>query len=130
MDNIVNIFNVKSTLGANLSDVRDYIASAVPKDKEFATALVFEEAFVNIVNYAYPNKIGDIEIRFWIKDNNIYLELIDEGIPFNPTNYISRHLDSNNCYIGGHGIRIIKEMSQNIIYSRTTDNKNKMLIII
>ena len=38
----------------------------------------------NIILYAYPEGEGDIDIKLWADDGNLYLEIKDHGVPFNP----------------------------------------------
>ena len=51
------------------------------KEKELAT----EEALINILNYAYPEHAGEVEISYK-KDNDsrLMLDISDNGIPFDP----------------------------------------------
>lgn len=54
--------------------------------------LVGEEAAINIVNYAYPDKSGgnyNFTASLWRKKEFLVLILEDEGVPFNPLQNIS-----------------------------------------
>lgn len=46
--------------------------------------LVTEEAVVNVMNYAYPNGDGMIQLFCKVDNSSFSIELSDSGTPFNP----------------------------------------------
>ena len=51
--------------------------------KIFSLRLACEEALVNVINYAYPGKDGELVVTYRIKEgNDLEIEIKDAGIPF------------------------------------------------
>ena len=75
--------------------------------------LSIEEAYVNIVNYAYGSDGGDIEIRSKMDNNplEITIQFIDSGIPYNPLENEDPNISLNteDKELGGLGILPDKE---------------------
>lgn len=81
--------------------------------------LVMEEIFVNVANYAYPPKDGDIEIIFSkLDDNLLEFKFIDTGMPFNPLEKEEPdiNLSAEERPVGGLGIFLVKNIMDNIEY--------------
>lgn len=88
--------------------------------------VVMEEALVNIINYAYQNKIGNIEINCNIDNNDRFIvEIIDSGMEFNPHSLKRPDLNENisKRKIGGLGVFLIKKLVNDVNYKRN-GNKN------
>lgn len=87
--------------------------------------LVSEEILVNIINYAYPEKFGNIYINTELLNNTLVLKIIDEGIKFDPLERqnpdITIPLEERT--IGGLGIFMVKNIMDEISYSYE-NNKN------
>ena len=47
--------------------------------------LAIEEVLVNIFNYSYPEKPGEVEINCKMENGRFIIEIIDSGIPFDMT---------------------------------------------
>ncbi|HCJ66311.1 MAG TPA: ATP-binding protein [Elusimicrobia bacterium] len=94
--------------------------------------LVAEEALVNVVNYGYPGKTGDIEIACGPAEDKqgILIEIVDSGIPFNPLEKpepdINLPLEERG--IGGLGIFMIKKIMDKVTYKREND-KNFLSLV-
>lgn len=83
--------------------------------------LASEEALVNIINYAYPDKNGSIEITYDTKeDKGLEIEIIDWGIPFDPLSIPEPDIDApiKDRTIGGLGIFFIKKLVDEVRYRR------------
>lgn len=80
--------------------------------------LALEEALVNIINYAYPDGKGTIEIRCTKVDYppSIIVEVHDKGIPFNPLEFNMKSLPTDG--VGGYGIFYIKQIMDEVQYER------------
>lgn len=76
---------------------------------------VLDEICVNIVDYAYDEKGGNIEIGYEIYDDRIYLRIADTGNPFNPLNVDAPDLTTISEH-GGLGIHITKKIMDNLNY--------------
>jgi serine/threonine-protein kinase RsbW len=83
--------------------------------------LVMEELLVNIFNYAYPQRPGDVEITCRIDDDGrLLVEIADEGIPFNilTRDDPDRESGIEERTVGGLGIFLVKRMVREIRYRR------------
>ncbi len=92
--------------------------------------LVMEEAFTNIVNYAYlDEQPHSIEVSFLRNDGSLVVTIIDDGQPYDPTAKddpdISLSAEERN--IGGLGIFLIKKIMDKVEYRRE-DNKNVFIL--
>lgn len=116
--------------------VRDFLESslkyfAVKETLSYRLLLASEEIFVNICNYAYKNKNGNVEVRFEYDHecSRPYITFIDSGVKFDMTKY--KIADFRNSKfaskIGERGILICKKMCDNIKYQRIED-KNVLII--
>lgn len=93
--------------------------------------LACEEILINIVQYAYANEKGDIEARFFAQENKaVRLEIIDTGIAFDLLKASEPDLSKplNERPLGGLGIHLAKNLTDEISYSRDQD-KNKITIV-
>lgn len=90
--------------------------------------LALEEAIVNVIRYAYPNKDGKVEIFCEYQPQKmIQFTVVDKGVPFNPLEHHSiSSTDDDDISIkeeGGLGIAIIKDAMDEVAYERK-DSKN------
>lgn len=89
-----------------------------------------EEIFANVTFYAYPEKHGYIEAELSKFENKIILRITDEGKGYNPLEKPDPdiNLPPEERPLGGLGIFMIKEMSDDISYKRE-NNKNILTLI-
>jgi anti-sigma regulatory factor (Ser/Thr protein kinase) len=101
----------------------------VPQKTVFSLLTVSEEIIVNIINYAYPDKVGEMEIEFEADENAVWLTFVDEGVPFNPLekSEVNTDLEAHERDIGGLGIHMIKSMTDRVAYD-FKDEKNVLII--
>jgi len=86
--------------------------------------LVIEEALVNIMNYAYPEQAGGVEVSCTVKNKSMFVvEIIDSGIPFDILSFKEPDTTSeiDHRQIGGLGIFFIKNLTNKIDYRRVQD---------
>ena len=120
----------------NLEKLLDFIKEATEKhglnSKNVRQILLAsEEAIVNVINYAYPEKMGDIEITHDVMDNGkLVIEIIDWGVPFDPT--LIKEPDINASLedrkVGGLGIYMIRRIMDEVTYKRE-GNRNILKLI-
>jgi anti-sigma regulatory factor (Ser/Thr protein kinase) len=82
--------------------------------------VVSEEILVNIIHYAYQDKVGKIEIVWIEKKPLIHIRFKDFGNPFNPLVNEKppiKSLSIDAKEIGGLGIFFIKNLVDKIEYS-------------
>jgi len=92
----------------------------------FQLNLALEEAVVNVMNYAYPGEEGRpvlLTAKHLITDDakeRVVFTLIDEGIPFDPTQEATPDitLPAENRQIGGLGIFLVENLMENVVYQR------------
>jgi len=91
-----------------------------------------EEAIVNVLRYAYPDKNGELELIVDHQENpkGVSIELIDSGIAFNPLERLEPDINApvEDRPIGGLGIFMIKKMMDELNYSRE-NGQNKFRLI-
>jgi anti-sigma regulatory factor (Ser/Thr protein kinase) len=88
--------------------------------------LASEETLVNIINYAYPDKTGDIEITYTSKEGKeLEVQIADWGVSFNPLTTkepdISAPLEKRK--VGGLGIYMLRKIMDKVDYKRQ-ENRN------
>jgi len=120
---IHEIPNIRKDLGVLES------AWKIPESKMRQIRVIVEELFSNIVRFAYEdNEVHVIEIRMNKNENIIIIEIIDDGIAFNPLEY---NLDPlrDPALVGsdGMGLTLVQTFSSNMSYQRRGD-KNHLRI--
>lgn len=82
--------------------------------------LACEEVLVNIINYAYPDKEGSIEINCKPGQEQLRIEIVDSGIPFRPLDIpepdINLPLEERSP--GGLGIFMMRKIMDQVSYTR------------
>lgn len=89
--------------------------------------VALEEAVVNIINYSHATQIGmDISHT---GTSAVSILLTDDGVPFDPTSFdsdTSRAVSERQ--IGGLGISLMHQISDELHYQRTNGNNQLELI--
>lgn len=105
-----------------------------PVRTTFALKLCMDEALTNSVQYGFTagvDKASKITLILSLNDPFIILEIIDNGIPFDPTqkepNDLAMTLE--DATPGGHGIRLMRHYLHDIRYT-FTDGQNRLSLII
>jgi anti-sigma regulatory factor (Ser/Thr protein kinase) len=120
----------------NLDTMLDFIQDSIKnigfnKQTKYRLQLASEEALVNVINYAYPDGDGDVEIvcDIDVEHQNFIMKIIDSGIPFNPLEKEDPDLDIpiEDRQIGGLGIYMIREIMDDVGYTRE-DDKNILIL--
>jgi len=102
---------------------------AIPKPEIKQILVIIEEIFSNIVRYAYEDRLEHaIDIRLACTDIEIEIEIIDDGIAFNPLDYhLEPQSDPATSDAGGMGLTLIRAFSSRIFYQRNS-GKNHLKI--
>jgi len=96
----------------------------------FELNLILDELITNIISYAYKDDANHIiELEINLENDELKIQLIDDGKEFNPLEKEDVKLDEDldERKIGGLGIHIVKEKSDQIDYKRES-NKNILLL--
>ena len=122
---IENLQKVMDFLGDQLDSV-DYVMKA-----RLQLELSIEEAYVNIVNYAYELEEGEVIICCNVDESplKVTMQFIDYGKPYNPLKNQDPDISLNaeEKEIGGLGIFLIKKNVDDISY-KYHDGKNILTI--
>jgi serine/threonine-protein kinase RsbW len=120
----------------NLEKFLKFISTAAEKndfspDMVMRVRLSIEEALINILNYAYPECDGEVEICYRREnDTKLILEILDNGIPFDPFSLPNPDLTANlsDRKVGGLGVLFIRKMAEDVQYRRE-GNSNILTLI-
>lgn len=84
--------------------------------------LALEEMYINIANYAYAPKTGDMELQAGLSEDGteVILILKDQGIPYDPLAKADPDvsLPADKRKIGGLGIFLVKKTMDSMSYVR------------
>ena len=100
-----------------------------PLDLVFKVNLVLEELGVNVVNYS--GDASEIAISLASDEHAVSVEIVDDGPPFNPlADAVEPDLDAplEDRPIGGLGIHLVREMMDELHYSRE-EGKNRLAMV-
>lgn len=125
-------FISKQSAPASLDNLNELITSICTSARESGmedkrvsqVELALEEALVNIINYAYPDEKGDIDVTCR-KDHNgrFVIEISDNGVAFNVLAIDDPDTTSgiSERQVGGLGIFLIKKLMHAVDYKREND---------
>ncbi len=83
--------------------------------------LAVEEILMNIISYGHLDEDDhEIEVKWWLDEEYFYLEIIDDGIEFDPLKLPEPDLESSveDRKIGGLGIHFVKKLMHDVKYRR------------
>lgn len=85
--------------------------------------LACEEVLVNVINYAYPGKNGDLEIAIESVEKGLKITVADSGIPFDPLSLPMPDINApmEERRIGGLGIYLMRKIMDEVTYRREND---------
>ncbi len=112
----------------NLYQLNEFIHSIILKE-DFQVDLIVEEVFVNIVNYSHSDFI---QVNVDYTDKTLKMEFIDNGVEFNPLlkEDVNPPDNIDDAEIGGLGIHITKELSDEISYEYANGENHLKIIKI
>ena len=108
-----------SQLGAFMKSVAEEVGIEASLAAQLRLAV--EEAVVNVMSYAYPaDQTGDITVRASSDGRSLKIEIIDQGVPFDPTTkeLSDTTLSAEERQIGGLGILLVRDLMDSINYER------------
>ncbi|MEO6985466.1 MAG: ATP-binding protein [Paralcaligenes sp.] len=104
------------------------------KRTAFKLSLCLDEALSNIVMYGFVDRANDtgaadITLSIHASEREITLAIVDNGIPFDPTQAVTRDLAETveDAGIGGHGVRLMRHYLHDIQYRRQGDQNHLRL---
>ena len=102
----------------------------LPMPLTFSMNLVLEEAFTNVVQYAFKDeKSHEILLITDKRSDEVVITMIDDGVPYDPTEKSDPdiNLSAEDRPIGGLGIFLIKKTMDKVDYYRKED-KNHLIM--
>ena len=84
-----------------------------------------EELYTNVISYAYPREVDNLEVQIYRNSHTVFLKFIDWGTPYNPLNSEDPNIeeDASKRKIGGLGIYMVKQSVNDMKYEYS-NNKN------
>ena len=78
------------------------------------------EICINIIRYAYPEIKGEIQLKAWNDKNSVFIEISDDGIPFDPRDTREPNLENliASGKKGGFGIFLARKLMDGFEYKR------------
>ena len=102
-----------------------------PGELTFRVSLVIDELVQNVVDYSRQAEPVDVKVEVTSMQEDLVIEIIDEGIPFDPlTEAPEPDLTSaiEDRPIGGLGVHFTKTLMDNVEYCRES-GKNRLKIV-
>ncbi|WP_224409457.1 ATP-binding protein [Oscillatoria salina] len=129
------ILKVSSNLKA-LDEVLNWFEQlnqpSIPKKDWLQCQLALAEGFTNAVRHAHQGLPDDtlIEVAAILYENNIEIQVIDCGSPFDLETEIKKQLEQPEKFKGGgRGLIILSKIADYLTYRRTEDNRNCLRIV-
>jgi len=128
--------NHSFTLGHLVKDI-DQIEQAISELAEkwdvdekslFQLNLVLEELISNTMFYGFKDRDkGSIRVDMSYDDTHIHVSIADDAMPFDPTIEVDmdKNVNLDERQIGGLGIMLSQQISEDMIYS-STEGKNSL----
>ena len=93
--------------------------------------LAVEEAVVNICLYAYEVPPGEVLVRVTPDGERFVVELVDEGVPFDPLAAEEPDLraGAGEREVGGLGIVLVRRVMDEVAYTREAGRNVLRLVI-
>ena len=117
----MNELIIEATL-ENMEAVQEFIGERVadcPMKVQNQIAIVVDEIFSNIANYAYNPKVGGAKVRVAVGED-ITIEFEDTGTAYDPLTAKTPDitLSEEEREIGGLGLFMVKKMMDSVEYRR------------
>lgn len=105
--------DVNAELAQFLSDHR------VPHQAVYAVNLAIDELVVNVMRYAYiDDDVHTIDIELVVEAEQVILQIVDDGRPFDPRRGPSLDLHAEDREAGGLGLLLVLDMVDVLDYRR------------
>lgn len=104
-------------------------------DALFQIELACDEACTNIIEHAYGGEnVGEIRITWCIDAKTFTITMVDDGVPFDPDGVPPPEVpgdrdDLNGLKIGGLGIYFMRNLMDDVRFSREEHQGNTLVMI-
>ena len=99
------------------------------RDQHYPLNLALTEGFTNAVRHAHQelpsNTTIDIDLCLW--EDRMEIRIWDQGKPFNPD--ALEEPEPGTLRQGGYGWFLLRRLADQVVYERSQDNRNCLLII-
>jgi sigma-B regulation protein RsbU (phosphoserine phosphatase) len=120
----------------NLGELRAFAEEAARQsglvhENAFAFKLATEEICANVIQYGYEGReLGFISLAFEVEDHKARLMVRDDGKYFSPDQAAipDTEADWDERDIGGLGMFFVKELMDRVIYRKTEENSNLLIL--
>jgi len=104
---------------------------SIPKKVWLQCQLALAEAFTNAVRHAHRDCSSDvtIDIEVTLFPEFLEMRIWDHGTPFDLEQRLKNAEVVNQNVEGGRGLAILQQISDQLSYQRTADNRNCLLIV-
>jgi anti-sigma regulatory factor (Ser/Thr protein kinase) len=92
----------------------------IDEEDGFKIELSLYEICVNVILYAYPERQGSLEVRFWTEPSRFHIEVRDRGVPFDPRSLVPPDIRENirTRKKGGLGVYLVRTLMDGFAYKR------------
>jgi len=115
-----------SNLGELKGVIRDQLVHlGYPDDRCLQIELACDEIITNVISYAYPGAEGWLTVACQVHDLETFsVTIVDQGIAYNPLEVEppDLSLDIAERKIGGLGVFFVREVAEDIVYSRESSS--------
>lgn len=104
----------------------------IPKKDWLQCQLALAEGFTNAVRHAHKDlsRQVPIEIEIILRQTGMEIRIWDYGNPFDLEGFMHKNLGQDNRWSGhGQGLPILQQIADRLSYTRTSDNRNCLLIV-
>ena len=106
--------------------------NGIPDDIAAKVSIAIDDLVNNIIAYGLDDKVKhSIKINFRFSENQLIIEIIDGGMPFNP--FESVNVDTTSSVedreIGGLGRLLVKELMHDVSYQRLKEQNVARLLM-
>jgi len=115
---------------AEIEKIKDFLKESlkgwsISEQAFYIIELSIAEICINIVRYAYPHKKGKIFLKTWRQERKLFIEIRDNGVPFDPRETKSPDIREiiKGKKRGGLGIFLARELMNGFDYRRE-NNQN------
>ena len=117
----LNVASELSEINKIRAFLKNNLAQLPVSEKDYyIIELSLLEICINIIRYAYPTNKGQIRLKAWNDKKSLFLEISDDGIPFDPRETIEPDLENmlSSGKKGGFGIFLARKLMDGFEYKR------------
>jgi anti-anti-sigma factor len=105
-------------------------AAGLDEEEVFHCQMAADEACTNIIEHAYGEGVGDIEITCLVEDGKCTIHIVDYGKPFDPDSVPPPKLTENLDDIkpGGIGLYLMRKVMDEVVFDFTGPGNRLTLV--